>query len=329
MKITLQVDELKALLKSAGRGLNTPSLDQLLAWGSLINANPESPEAALARLFDPQGIETQFPIAFYTAFADGLEPVPGDYWMRADPASLQAGMSKVFLAAASSRDLSISNRSCLQKTLNEHFAEDGLQFFLPNNQRWYIRMDCGHPQLKSPLLPPPRKMLGKDITSATVAMNSYWQACFTELQMLLFAEPDRLEHEARGQVPVSAMWLWGGGFAVEPVLTSKRELVCSGNSAMLQGLAHFATANWQEEINLCEADQQLMHWPGDQGDTAVDQLKQLESRVFTPLLEAIRQGAELDFIAADAGHWKIRKQINWPWSKQLSARSRLLGKTDE
>lgn len=323
MEITLQIDELKALLKSAGPGLKTTSLDQLLAWGEFEAAQQSTAEETVLGMFFAANN-----IAFYTAVADGLQPSPSDCWMRADPVCLQAGMSRVFLAASGAPDFTEQQRATLQNSLNTHFAEDGLQFLLPNNQRWYIRLDSGHPQNKSRLLPPPRKLLGEDISTDTAAMGKFWQGCFNEIQMFLFAQPHRQEREMQGremqgQAPISGLWLWGGGIPASrpmPML----ELSCSGNSALLQGLALSAKSSWQEEANISSAARQFIHWPGDHQGTAIEQLQQLDVQVFTPLLEALGKGAELKLIAADTGHWKIRKRMKWPWKRpwQRSATAR-------
>ncbi|MBE9549166.1 MAG: hypothetical protein IMF09_07125 [Proteobacteria bacterium] len=314
MEITLQIDELKALLKSAGPGVKTTSLDQLLTWGQLVTFPQNTAEEILLSTFGISGNA-----AFYTAIADELRPSSSDYWMRADPVSLQAGMSRVFLVASGSPEFPEQQRAALQDSLNLHFAEDGLQFLLPNNNRWYIHLDSGHPQAQTELLPPPRKLLGEDISIDTAVMGKFWQRCFTEIQMLLFAQPHRQDREIRGQSPISGLWLWGGGLpgsGPEP----ERELNCSGNSALLQGLALSAESAWQAEANISTASKQLIHWAGDQPGTAVEQLKQLEDQVFSPLLEAVSNGAELTFIAADAGRWTVRKRLKWPWKKQAGAR---------
>ena len=94
--------------------------------------------------------------------------------------------------------------------LNAHFAEDGLEFIAPAPQRWYVRARDEprvrtHAHARRPsdgvssrLLPP-----GED--------GPRWHRHLNEAQMLLHEHPGNEAREARGELPVNSVWLWGGG----------------------------------------------------------------------------------------------------------------------
>jgi len=327
LQVTLQIDELSALLESVGPEFATDSLNQLLGWSRPLQLFGCSSEEMLSRVF-----KTPVATAFYSAIADGLNPKTGEYWLRADPVSLQAGMSRVFLAACGAPDLPAQHRQQLQQSLNQHFGEDGLDFFLPNNQRWYICLAAGHACARSEstvgLFPSPRQLLGKDISKATVATDKFWQQCFTELQMLLFSEPFNKQRENIGQAAISGLWLWAGG-AVKGLPVEQTNLHSMGKSSLLQGLCLASGSDWQETIKISgkdelSADRHLIHWSTEQMGTAAEQLQLLDLQVFKPLINAVRQGTLVQLWAADAACWEIRQRWQWPWKKPNSAWSMLV-----
>ncbi|MCF6262288.1 MAG: hypothetical protein L3J24_01650 [Xanthomonadales bacterium] len=317
MQVTLQIDELSALLESAGPEFVCDSLNQLLSWSRPVPVAESSPEEMLCRVF-----QSAQATAFYTALADGLKPELGQYWLRADPVSLQAGMSRVFLAACGAPQLPTADRQQLQETLNQHFSEDGLEFFLPNNQRWYIRLAEGHSYANSEaaagLFPSPRALLGKDISKATTATDKYWQQCFTELQMFLFAEPCNKQRENSGHTAITGLWLWGGG-AVTALPVVATNLHSWGNSSLLQGLCQASDSPWHQAIKITAEGEHLIHWSTEQSGTAAEQLQLLDQQVFLPLCNAVTQGASAQLVVADAGCWHIRQRLRWPWRKSTNA----------
>jgi len=317
LQVTLQIDELSALLEAAGPEFVSDSLNQLLNWSRPLQVSENTPEEMLSRFF-----QSSAATAFYTAYADGLIPTAGEYWLRADPVHLQAGMSRVFLAACGAPDLPTEHRQQLQESLNQHFVEDGLAFFLPNNQRWYIRLAEGHACVPTDgtagLFPSPRALLGKDISAVTTATDKFWQQCFTELQMLLFSEPCNKQRESQGHTAITGLWLWGGG-AVATLPTAQENLCSWGKSSLLQGLCLTSQSPWQEDIKIGSEGEHLIHWSTEHTGSAEEQLQLLDQQVFTPLCTAIKLGAVVQLRVADADCWEIRQRRRWPWQKSQNA----------
>lgn len=194
------------LLEIAGRGLQVPGLQTLLARGAHLTTPCEGIEGALCRAL---GIARQqdWPLAPITLQADGGEPGEA-YWLRADPACFQIMRDRVVLAATGPADLTRDESDALAATIFGHFG-DTLSLFAPHPQRWYLRyaapldLVTHPPSLASgraidSLLP-----VGEAAKTLRVAMN--------ELQMLLHAHPVNRTREAHGRLPVNALWVWGGG----------------------------------------------------------------------------------------------------------------------
>jgi len=94
-------------------------------------------------------------------------------------------------------------------SLNHHFAQDGLLFYIGQSGAWYLRAD------KTALI---------TTTLPSVAMDKNvhhfmpqgpdsvkWKANLNEVQMLLHEHPANESRGASGEVAVNSVWLSGGG----------------------------------------------------------------------------------------------------------------------
>lgn len=314
--ITLQIDELHALLKAAGDGFDTPSLNKLFRFAKPLRSHTQqAPEIVLGRALGiPEAKLSQLSVAVYTAIADGMD-LSSEYCMRADPVSLVAAASKVFLMGPGAYALSTAERQRLELSFKQQFAADGIRFRFPNNQRWYIQLPAA--LIPTELLPAPRSLLGGDIATAVSKLDAYWQRSFTEAQMLLHADPLRLQREQSGIPPLSGLWLWGGGQLVDDIELVAAGITCAGRSSLLQGLASSTGASWQDSIAGNTA--QVTHWCAEQSGSAIEQLAELEQDVFQPLLQIVNSGGQIQLHSIDAGAWLISKSFRWPWQKRLTA----------
>jgi hypothetical protein len=163
-------------------------------------------EAALCAAL---GIARQqdWPLAPITLAADGGEA--GDaYWLRADPVHLRVMRDRIVLADSSVLELSRDEADALARTINEHFGAD-LNPQPLHPQRWYLR----YPEAPQLTTTPLSVAVGCDIDPLLPhgldAMR--FRAELNELQMLLHEHPVNQAREARGELPVNSLWLWGGG----------------------------------------------------------------------------------------------------------------------
>jgi hypothetical protein len=195
-----------ARLLEAARDLRLPALETLLARGRREPCPADGVEAALCEAL---GIARQqdWPLAPITLAADGGEP--GDaYWLRADPVHLRVMRDRIALADSESVGLSRAEADALAETVGRHFGTD----FSPlavQPQRWYLRL----PEAARLTTTPLSVAVGRDIDpllpQGPDAMR--FRSRLNELQMLLHEHPVNQAREARGELPVNSLWLWGGG----------------------------------------------------------------------------------------------------------------------
>ena len=134
--------------------------------------------------------------------------------MFAEPVNMTADRDTVRLSLANSLQLDEQESHELVAALNAHFAIDGLQFFAPFGDRWYVRFSAAEiPETTSPEVAQFKSL-------ADMQPRSYgtlnWRAIQNEAQMLLFTHPVNEARERQGRAVVSGVWFWGGG--VRPLL---------------------------------------------------------------------------------------------------------------
>ncbi len=217
------------LLKAAAQDLHLPALETLLARGTRRPCPAEGVEAALC---DALGITRQqdWPLAPISLMADG--GAPGDaYWLRADPVHLRLMRDRIVLADSESLELSREEADALAAAIGRHFgAELDPQPLQP--QRWYLRYSQPPDLTTTPL----SVAVGRDIEPLLPQGRDAMQfrARLNELQMLLHEHPVNQAREARGDLPVNSLWLWGGG-RLPPCPASPRPLYA--RNAEAQALA--------------------------------------------------------------------------------------------
>ncbi|MBI4808229.1 MAG: hypothetical protein HY799_04715 [Nitrosomonadales bacterium] len=183
--------------------LHLPVLEKVLVRGSASTSAAISLEDWLCASF---GVHAVAPVR---ASAYGLDTGDG-YWLCADPVNLQLHRAQMMLipeVAATQEEA-----AALCDKLNAHFAGQGMQFFATHPLRWHLRLEAG-PQLSTT---PLRQAAWQDAKfhQPLGADTLHWQRILTEIQMVLYAHPLNQAREARGELLVSSLWLWGGGRAV-------------------------------------------------------------------------------------------------------------------
>jgi len=185
-----------------GTDLHLPALEKLLARGRSEALNIDSPEAWLCNKF---GID-ESSIAPITLLADGIQP-GSHYWLRADPVGITMQKDQVILRSDIALVAGEAARLC--ESLNAHFAVEGLQFYAPHPQRWYLKLEQP-PAITTFSLP----------QAAGASMHEYlpfgenalrWHRISNEIQMLFHEHGVNQAREREGKHPVNGVWFWGGG----------------------------------------------------------------------------------------------------------------------
>lgn len=180
--------------------LALPFLTKLLARGRKQTApRSDSLEACLCEAF---GL-ADLPIAALSAQYDEL---PTGRWLRADPVNLTLQRDRLCLNIPA---VEPSEAAAFCAHLNMYFAEQGLTFFAPHPQRWYLKLDT-FPTINTTPLP---HVIGKNVRNAlpTGEHAPYWHQLFNEIQMLLYSHPINGEREQRGAEVINSVWFWGEG----------------------------------------------------------------------------------------------------------------------
>lgn len=269
--------------------LQLPDLEKLLARGSVTQKKqPAILDKFLSELFGQSGADDA-PIAPVSAVYDGL---PHGDWLRADPVNLRLQRDQMLLSGVLP---STEEARQLCASMNEYFAGQGITFFAPHPQRWYLGLDV-LPRIRTT---PLSELYGRNIRGALPAGEdaAHWHQLFNEIQMLLYAHPVNDAREARGELPVNSVWLWGEGKLVEP-LRKDYQVVSSDDelAEMFSAAAGIPFAEWSPQW--CESDgKQLFVWMGlrsalQYGDFAAwrEALLSFETGYAQPLWQAMRSG---------------------------------------
>ena len=293
----------------ASQGLRLPILEKMLGRGRSELLDPVTLEDLLCVLFGMPSQENA-PIAPISAAFDGLG---AGCWLRADPVHLRLQRDQMLLLPDTG--ISAAEAAAMCASLNEYFAGQGMEFFAPHPQRWYVRLRA-LPRIRTRHL---SQVSGIDVGSAlpTGEEAAHWHRVFNEIQMLLFAHPINESRDARGALTVNSLWFWGGGCdsvngslrsSGEPVglplagalLKKTFDSVTSDDvlAEMLANAADVPFSAWASQWRAGESrGKQLLVWTGlhsalQHADLAAWQssLQDFEDRYAQPLWRALRSG---------------------------------------
>jgi len=282
----------KHLLKAAAPDLNLPALQALLVRG---NRQPCPADGVEAALCEALGIDRQqdWPLAPITLAADGGEARDA-YWLRADPVHLRVMRDRIVLADSDVLSLSREEADALAAAIGQHFGDD-LNPLPLHPRRWYLRFPMAPRLITTPL----SVAVGRDIDPLLPrggdAMR--FRSQLNELQMLLHDHPVNQAREARGDLPVNSLWLWGGGH--QPAIRSV-SLPIYTRDAEAKALGAFCSARvhalpTQLEAPLLGGDGIILldalTRSGQCGDACGwrEALRELEQDWFVPLLGMLRK----------------------------------------
>ena len=280
----------KDFAAEACRGLSVPALEKLLGLGHSEKIEPVPLENLLCELFGVP-CTAEAPIAPISAAYDRLA---AGCWLRADPVNLHLQRDQLLMAGV---QVSSGEAAALCASLNEHFAGQGMEFFAPHPQRWYVRLK----ELPRMRTTPLSQVIGRDVRGVLPSGEdaAHWHQLFNEIQMLLFAHPLNEIREARGDMPINSVWFWGCGDAVVP--QQKNFQAVSSDDVLVEMFANAAGvpfSAWTEQLRDEQGNgQQLLVWTGlrsalQSGDLAEwrTALQKFEAGYAQPLWQALRSG---------------------------------------
>ena len=268
-------------------------------------------------LFTSLGVARDTPAAPLALLGAGGDP-GDDYVLRADPVHLAADRDHG-LRVKVIDDLPAAEAGVLGRMLDRHFADDDLRFDIVRPDAWFVRR-------REPACiatTPPDAVRGRD---AALCMPSgpgsaVWRRWQNEIEMLLHDHPVNNEREARGTLPVNAIWFSGGGrLADVPVLPASFVIApASPVGDLARGIARVAgTPIVCDDID--SALSRARDAAGDAGAIAifpgVANGVDLETRALAPALALLdaREASALHLLADGNGTaiaWTARRPGPW------------------
>ncbi len=317
MKYHLVVPDLflpQEIAADACAGLRLPMLEKLLARAQSAPLPTDNLETWLCGAF---GVEGQA-IAPVTLLTDGMQPGAA-YWLRADPVHIQIRREQMVLQA--DVPINVDEAAQLCASLNAHFAVEGLRFFAPHPQRWYLRLDTAPDIVTRPVAQVAGKNVHAHLPQGPDALR--WHGVFNEIQMLFFEHAVNQARETRGEFPINGVWLWGGGSAAGQVARPYSR-VC-GDSPLAAAFAQAAGIPFAADAFTVAGNDGdvLFVWEGlrsalQQGDLHAwrDSLQRFEQACAAPLWAALRAGRitqlTLDVLGTgDARRFELTRSAAW------------------
>jgi len=304
--------------------LALPNLRTLLARAThmALPKETQSLEQSLCAAF-AVAVQNDVPIAPLSAAMDGLE---AGIWLRADPVNLRLQRDQMPLSLSTVSALEASE---LCRALNDYFAGQGMTFFAPHPQRWYVRLARLPDMQTTPL----NEVVGANVRGALPQGKdaAHWHQIFNELQMFLHAHSLNEAREGRGELTINSLWLWGAGATVAP--SQSRYTQIAADDELAQMFARHAQlacvplgAHWQPVQGT-----QLLLFSGlrralQTGDlqTWREALQQFETHYAQPLLAALRAGRleslQVDVLAGEhAARFNLNRAATWRlWRRSVA-----------
>ncbi len=130
------------------------------------------------------------------------------YWLYAVPVHLVLQRDTFSLAEPVPLVLNQAESDALTAALNQHFAEDGTQFFWHQKQ-WFLRLES-NPNIQTHA---PQAALNMAVGAylPTGEGATTWASFINEIQMLLFEHAVNIAREAKGLPAMNSVWCYGGG----------------------------------------------------------------------------------------------------------------------
>ncbi len=188
---------------------------------------------------------SDYPIAALSAQAENFD-TENAYWFCAEPVHLALQRDAFTLHEEVPLSISAVHAQEILHTLNHHFKEDGLQFFLGASGAWYLKITHLFEQFTPVKTHFSQMAIGKNIHSWMPEGQAAhkWRAMLNEIQMLLFEHAVNQAREQAGELAINSFWISGGGF-MPPKSSEKLEaLLLVSNHSFYKGLAQYFHAQY-------------------------------------------------------------------------------------
>lgn len=322
-ELTLLVEDLAALAAAAPEEAR-PVLQRCAARGRPIGAASSDPNGIRLELFGAPR-DGAPPVAALSALADGVAAAgDGRYWLRIDPVTLRADMSRVFVTAWGLDDCDAAERAGVREAVEDALRGAGHELLGEHPERGYLALP-GAPGFD---FVPLGEALGSDAgdTLPPGPEAREWRRLLTEVQVALHHADVNQRRRREGRREVNAAWIWGGGRLPDRVDRDAFAAVYSDDPvslglALLGGIAPRPLA--EADPAAPGAGRVLVDWrTGRSGAPA--ELDRLEAWV-ARLLPAVQRGERvLALRGGDGAGWRIdRGALRRFWRRERPLRDAL------
>lgn len=300
-----------------------PALKKILTRGNKKKLNYPNTESLLFGLFD---LTNELPVAAMTALAANFS-IKNNYWLRADPVELRAGLSGIFLIGNSHLALQKKEIQLLREQLNQLLQEYNIHLHTPWEQAWLLEL-VKQPQINTVDL---NSIIGKEISHYLPGGEEQkkWRCLLTEIQMLLHQSPINQTRENNNKPLVNSLWFWGEGNLPAPKTNHYSHVI--SNNPIVIGLAKWSGTNYSSLVDnwkkvpainssnaydiLVVGDHLMYEKEKKIAIDNQDYLIQLEKNWFFPLLTALkkRQLDELIFYPNYHSVFYFTRKNFWYW----------------
>jgi hypothetical protein len=274
----------------------------------------------------------QLQLAPAAVVAMGREETPAaadtQYWL-ATPVHCFAGLDSVQLHPAGLLELPPATQSALAAEFNLMFADTPWRLHATGQRELLL---SGAALAASAA--DPAASIGADLRDGLPrgAEAATLRRLGVEIEMWLYEHRINRERQARGELPVSGLWLWGATLPAAPDPAARRPAPQSRESVRLCGADAYVEALWRlrgspiaplpdgfERMAASTDDLSVVLYPALGAESPLRAVEQLEQRWLAPSLQALRARrlSSLGLLAGSVAYRLTRWQLARFWRPRL------------
>ena len=300
--VTLFVEDIQALAAALPSEKRFPAVERVLSRGVQNRLAATKPNHARYELLGASGAG-QPAVAALCRVADSGRPVEqGSYWLRADPVTLRADMSRVFMLSCGNADYTPQEQKELGLLVTQVLEREGIEALQTDSGYWLMAL----PEPPGFDFPDLHEVLGRDLAEMLpeLAEAAPWKKRMTDIQVELHQSGLNRRRRDMGQQEINSIWFWGGGVA--PRVEGKAFSRVVTRDPVTRGLALLAGVPVSGNADLAALESPAMiDWLMETADPEREAEK-LEHAMLEILKSpaAAKQGLKL--VAGDGRSWNYR-----------------------
>ena len=317
--VTLFVEDIQALAAALPSEKRFPALERVLSRGVRNRLAATKPNHARYELLGASGAG-QPAVAALCRVSDSGRPVEeGGYWLRADPVTLRADMSRVFLLSCGNADYTPQEQKELGLLVTQVLEREGIEALQTDSGYWLMAL----PESPGFDFPALHEVLGRDLAEMLPehAEAAVWKKRMTDIQVELHQSRLNQRRRDMGQQEINSIWFWGGGVA--PGVERKAFSQVVTRDPVTRGLALLAGVPVSSNPDLAAMESPAMiDWLMETADPAKEAEK-LEHAMLELLTSPAAAKRGLRLVAGDGRAWNYRLSDRYRIWRKIEPLSRI------